>query len=200
MLAEGELAVEHGDHAAQPCPAFGEQLVGGHERVLAAQPFDGDPQAVQSRVVYRRRPKSGQDLRGISGVSCPGRLVIHCRAFPLSSGLLSFRRLGDARKGCARCGGSGLRESLLASGVPGQGHRTAFRSMILKPESTGTTSATAERIFAATFDAPPVGFEPTHTAPEAVALSPELWGRATRCSARTLRRDRSKGTSLKPSR
>ena len=26
--------------------------------------------------------------------------------------------------------------------------------------------------------APPVGFEPTHTAPEAVALSPELWGLA----------------------
>ena len=28
--------------------------------------------------------------------------------------------------------------------------------------------------------APPVGFEPTHTAPEAVALSPELWGLSVR--------------------
>jgi hypothetical protein len=33
-------------------------------------------------------------------------------------------------------------------------------------------------------EAPPVGFEPTHTAPEAVALSPELWGLSVR---RTLR-------------
>src|SRR5579875_1665919 len=30
--------------------------------------------------------------------------------------------------------------------------------------------------FAGLFDAPPAGFEPALTAPEAVALSPELWG------------------------
>src|SRR5262249_42990166 len=30
--------------------------------------------------------------------------------------------------------------------------------------------------FASRFCAPPAGFEPAHTAPEAVALSPELWG------------------------
>ena len=29
--------------------------------------------------------------------------------------------------------------------------------------------------------APPAGFEPAHTAPEAVALSPELWGLAHEC-------------------
>ncbi len=32
---------------------------------------------------------------------------------------------------------------------------------------------------------PPAGFEPAHTAPEAVALSPELRGRAPRCCAAT---------------
>ncbi len=38
--------------------------------------------------------------------------------------------------------------------------------------------------------APPVGFEPTHTAPEAVALSPELWGLSVRRTTRPARRVR----------
>src|SRR4249920_3390062 len=35
-----------------------------------------------------------------------------------------------------------------------------------------------QRPFGRVRSAPPAGFEPAHTAPEAVALSPELWGLA----------------------
>ena len=45
--------------------------------------------------------------------------------------------------------------------------------------------------------APPAGFEPAHTAPEAVALSPELWGLARRRPRRQVLRGLSKGTSRK---
>ena len=36
---------------------------------------------------------------------------------------------------------------------------------------------------------PPEGFEPSHLAPEASALSPELWGLALRCDAAKLALD-----------
>jgi CheY-like chemotaxis protein len=47
------------------------------------------------------------------------------------------------------------------------------------------------------FWAPPAGFEPAHTPPEGVALSPELWGLALLGPADTVLRGRSQGTSRK---
>src|SRR6266571_3062916 len=46
-------------------------------------------------------------------------------------------------------------------------------------------------------EAPPAGFEPAHTAPEAVALSPELWGLAHRCPGGRGQRGLSKDISVK---
>jgi hypothetical protein len=51
--------------------------------------------------------------------------------------------------------------------------------------SFGATGPVAPRSIGYNFEkscmtAPPAGFEPAHTAPEAVALSPELWGLAHR--------------------
>jgi hypothetical protein len=46
---------------------------------------------------------------------------------------------------------------------------------VLAGQSIAIVSMVFDRIFE---KAPPAGFEPAHTAPEAVALSPELWGLA----------------------
>ena len=44
------LALERGD-PAQPGPALGQQLIGGHVRVLRAQPVGHDPQPVQRGLI-----------------------------------------------------------------------------------------------------------------------------------------------------
>ena len=51
VLLEGDaLALERGD-PAQPGPALGQELVGGHVRVLRAQPVGHDPQTVQRGLI-----------------------------------------------------------------------------------------------------------------------------------------------------
>ena len=61
-----------------------------------------------------------------------------------------------------------------------------WRFLANRNMATGRRFAWFYGYFAASYEAPPVGFEPTHTAPEAVALSPELWGPGDDpCSRRT---------------
>jgi integrase len=48
----------------------------------------------------------------------------------------------------------------------------------LSPWAAPASLSRQKDVFAAIREAPPAGFEPAHTAPEAVALSPELWGLA----------------------
>src|SRR5271166_4453199 len=64
--------------------------------------------------------------------------------------------------------------------------RSAWHSTAHWPSSATANKSRSNTILAGHEKAPPVGFEPTHTAPEAVALSPELWGPGDGpCSRRT---------------
>ena len=54
--------------------------------------------------------------------------------------------------------------------------RFAWHTTAHGPLPVRVNKPRSEAISAGHEKVPPVGFEPTHTAPEAVALSPELWG------------------------
>jgi hypothetical protein len=65
VLADGEVAVEHGGDAVQPGPALCDELRRGHVRVVAAEPVDGDAQAIQSGAVDGGTAQPGEDLQGV---------------------------------------------------------------------------------------------------------------------------------------
>jgi hypothetical protein len=67
VLADGQLPVQHRGDTPKPGPALDQELLRGHVGVVAAQPVDGDPQAVEGRGVDGR---AAQAVR-ISRVSMP---------------------------------------------------------------------------------------------------------------------------------
>ena len=72
-------------------------------------------------------------------------------------------------------------EGMSVSSVLGElGTLLSYEAMCLAPRSLTKHSRQQEPVRSSSqvrdVKAPPVGFEPTHPAPEAGALSPELWG------------------------
>ena len=65
MLIQRQALALEGDDPAEPRPAFGQELVAGHERVLRAQPVRHDPQAVQGGLIQVRPLEAAHQLQGV---------------------------------------------------------------------------------------------------------------------------------------
>jgi hypothetical protein len=65
VLLERHPLALHLGHPAEPGPAFGQQLVGRHERVLRAQPVGHDPQGVERSRVHVRPLQPAHQLQRV---------------------------------------------------------------------------------------------------------------------------------------
>ena len=65
VLIQGQALALEGDDPAKPCPAFDQELVAGHERVLRAQPVSHDPQAVEGGLIQVRPLEAAHQLQGV---------------------------------------------------------------------------------------------------------------------------------------
>ena len=65
MLIQGEALALERDDPAKPRPAFDQELVARHERVLRTQAISHDPQAVQGGLIQVRPLEAAHQLQGV---------------------------------------------------------------------------------------------------------------------------------------
>jgi hypothetical protein len=65
VLVQGQALALEGDDPAKPRPAFDQELVTWHERVLRAQAVGHDPESVKGGLIQVRTLKAAHELQGV---------------------------------------------------------------------------------------------------------------------------------------